>query len=497
MDLLPELFHKIEENFTQHLELEGNERILFSGAFGIGKTTFINHYFENGAGKDYNVIHLFPVNYSVLNNEDIFTYIKYDIIYELLEKKLLNLEKTEFNYLDKLPDFAISNLTKVSSLLLLLIPKMGKQLFQLSDEVQKLGVKFHEYVSKKKPKTDVVAKLLDSFTMKDGQLYEFNILSLIIFETLKELKQNGKKNILIIDDLDRIDPNHIFRLFNVFAAHFDHRDKRTENKFGFDHIILVCDIKNIKHIYQHSYGVSTDFNGYVDKFFSREVFYFDNYENIVSFLKSYFKNIKFVGHNDSFTSYLEKDDFLRANLVFVFSNFVLNKEINLRSLLRDYQKKKNVDCKEIVLNNSRKISSYEYSIFPFIKIISTFFVDGKALKHAVSNCSKSNNKTILNSDSILNLFGELIYGLDILINGRSSNHRPQETLEYLDIKRSHNFRYIIIHRNTPFVHFQSALMPIEENKEQRLNEKYIEEGVNYFELLDDLIEILIDKNYLG
>jgi hypothetical protein len=40
-------------------------------------------------------------------------------------------------------------------------------------------------------------------------------------------------------------------------------------------------------------------------------------------------------------------------------------------------------------------------------------------------------------------------------------------------------------------------MPIEENKEQRLNEKYIEEGVNYFELLDDLIEILIDKNYLG
>lgn len=150
MELLPELFHEIDKNFTQHLKLDGNERILFSGAFGIGKTTFINHYFGSDAvKKDYNVIHLYPINYSVLNNEDIFTYIKYDIIYELLEKKLLVLEKSDFNYLEKLPDFAIANLTKISSLLLLLIPKMGKQLFQLSDEVQKLGEKFHEFASKR------------------------------------------------------------------------------------------------------------------------------------------------------------------------------------------------------------------------------------------------------------------------------------------------------------------------------------------------------------
>ena len=66
MELLPQLFQNIEDKFTQHLSLTDNERILFSGAFGIGKTTFINHYFKSGQGKDYNVIHLYPVNYSVL-----------------------------------------------------------------------------------------------------------------------------------------------------------------------------------------------------------------------------------------------------------------------------------------------------------------------------------------------------------------------------------------------------------------------------------------------
>ena len=34
------LFGTIKEKFTDHLIQEGNERILYSGKFGVGKSTF-------------------------------------------------------------------------------------------------------------------------------------------------------------------------------------------------------------------------------------------------------------------------------------------------------------------------------------------------------------------------------------------------------------------------------------------------------------------------
>ena len=71
-----ELFQKPTETYSSHLAMNDNHRILFSGRFGIGKTTFLNHFFQERSDK-YNVIHLYPVNYSILENEDIFSYIKY------------------------------------------------------------------------------------------------------------------------------------------------------------------------------------------------------------------------------------------------------------------------------------------------------------------------------------------------------------------------------------------------------------------------------------
>lgn len=74
---------------------------------------------------------------------------------------------------------------------------------------------------------------------------------------------------MIIEDLDRIDPAHIFRILNVFSAHFDRYgvDKTCgDNKFCLDKIVTVCDINNIKKIYAHVYGDNTDFTGYISKF---------------------------------------------------------------------------------------------------------------------------------------------------------------------------------------------------------------------------------------
>ena len=50
--------------FHQHLDEPRNERIIFSGAFGIGKTFFLDDYFTHHAA-EYVAVKLSPVNYSV------------------------------------------------------------------------------------------------------------------------------------------------------------------------------------------------------------------------------------------------------------------------------------------------------------------------------------------------------------------------------------------------------------------------------------------------
>jgi hypothetical protein len=106
-----------------------------------------------------------------------------------------------------------------------------------------------------------------------------------------ELKWS-KKSILILDDLDRIDPEHIFRIMNVFWAHFNLEHKTDVNKFWFDKIILVWDYDNLKSIFHHKYWDETDFNGYINKFFSSEIYFFDNSKMVKSLVQDIIHNIK-------------------------------------------------------------------------------------------------------------------------------------------------------------------------------------------------------------
>ncbi len=72
------------KDFKTHLDQENNSRILFSGKFGIGKTTFLNKFIEQD--NDYEVFHLYPVNYQISSNEDVIEFLKYDILIELFNK---------------------------------------------------------------------------------------------------------------------------------------------------------------------------------------------------------------------------------------------------------------------------------------------------------------------------------------------------------------------------------------------------------------------------
>ncbi len=45
-DLHMELFDKLDQQFANHLLVNDNERIIFSGRFGQGKTTFLTEFFK-------------------------------------------------------------------------------------------------------------------------------------------------------------------------------------------------------------------------------------------------------------------------------------------------------------------------------------------------------------------------------------------------------------------------------------------------------------------
>ena len=84
-----------KERFSSFLAEERNTNIIFSGIFGIGKTYFIHKFFHNH--NNYTPIYITPVQYSVSSNEDIFEYIKVDILFELMNAGV-NLEKTNFSF---------------------------------------------------------------------------------------------------------------------------------------------------------------------------------------------------------------------------------------------------------------------------------------------------------------------------------------------------------------------------------------------------------------
>ena len=67
--------------FDNHLKK--NDRVIFSAPFGDGKSYFLNQ-FQKKYNADYVFITLYPVNYQVVENYDVFELIKRDILVQLI-----------------------------------------------------------------------------------------------------------------------------------------------------------------------------------------------------------------------------------------------------------------------------------------------------------------------------------------------------------------------------------------------------------------------------
>lgn len=287
-----DLFEKPKAEFEEHLSIAGNSRIIFSGIYGIGKTYFLKRFFRSpDIEEQYEVIRLRPVNYTIASNEDILKYIKYDLLVEVILKGV-QIEKLDLDLSHYLALYLKENWKEIGKAVLKTVGKIGKikvgnvEIFEQLVEFFGSVPDFRKYQVGKKERFDE-AGIVERFAEEVGKtshLYDDTIISKIIEKKIQSLgaEINGKRKqtILYIDDLDRIDPEHIFRILNVFGAHFensdiDETDVPNANKFNFDKVILVCDINNIRNIFHSKYGADVDFTGYIDKFYSREVFNFD------------------------------------------------------------------------------------------------------------------------------------------------------------------------------------------------------------------------------
>jgi len=314
----------VSKRFEDHLKVEQNYRIILSGKFGVGKTYFLKKFFESKKS-EYNAVFLYPVNYVVSSNEDIFELIKVDIIRQLFTTKEPK-KKSTVSIVEKVALFASEKphhfLKFITSSFKKIVPFLDK-VDGVYDAINKLYSEYKIYEKELEGKFQIdeqkLEEFTDSFNDKVGNIFEENFITKTLNEKLIKVRGRNKKNVLVIDDLDRIDPEHIFRILNILSAHNNEFD--SKNKFEFDHVLIVCDIENIKNIFYHKYGREVDFDGYIDKFYSTDIFFFTNNDAI----KFYIESGLTTGVDDrGFTMFLQ----------FILTSLVDADELSVRKIIK-------------------------------------------------------------------------------------------------------------------------------------------------------------------
>lgn len=263
-----DITNKLSE-FEKHLNL--NRQTIVSAKFGDGKTYFLNQYIESHKADTFFVV-LHPVNYVVSPNEDIFEYIKRDILCSLVHRS----EFQETNWDEVLKE-------------LLSYDTMLETVDTIATNIpcgNLLTLPFHLF--KKVDDKFAVDKYFDRFKHTKGGLFEFDQFTFAIQRTIEEIQKVGQKCVLVIEDLDRLDPGHLFRILNVLSAHID-SDKCT-NKFCFDNIVAVLDYDTTRHIFHHFYGEKANYEGYMSKFMSSHPFEYSITKVAQQQLEAYLKN---------------------------------------------------------------------------------------------------------------------------------------------------------------------------------------------------------------
>ena len=286
---MEDIFAPLDEEITGFKRyFSENNRCILSAPFGEGKSYFLNEFIKSQVD-EYDFITIYPTNYQICDNRDILEYIKRDVLFGLIaldETIVDGFDATKLGILKKaileskdsvaecIPDI---NASVCGMGLTFSLSKVVSTLLKIWDSSEKYsdahGNPYKEY--------------LKSFNKEKGGIYELDAVTNLICSLVKERKEsqeNARKTVLVVEDLDRIDPAHIFRILNVLSAHMTYTngyDDGAKNKFNFDKILLLCDFMNIEKIYHHLYGEKTDFKGYISKFSAVRPFEYSIRDKIV------------------------------------------------------------------------------------------------------------------------------------------------------------------------------------------------------------------------
>lgn len=283
--------------FSEHLAT--NDRTVFSARFGDGKSYFLNEFITSKKD-EYEFIVLYPVNYQIAPNDAVMEYIKRDILLQLIIKGYIMpdvvipeqvlfqwylSQQTEGFFMDVAQLYSsLSSDNSKWSVALRVLMELHKI---ISNRIEKYNA-FKDNLTSKGTFQEA-ASIIENLSIGKGNIYELDMVSYLIIQTLQQIKNQGRKSVLIIEDLDRIDPAHLFRILNVFSAHIDRvyqcspltvydKDGNEQqvdglrNKFGFDKVVMVMDYDTTKYIYSHFYGDKANYQGYIGKFISHNVY---------------------------------------------------------------------------------------------------------------------------------------------------------------------------------------------------------------------------------
>lgn len=296
------------KEFIHHLD--SHPRTILSARYGDGKSYFLSEVIKSQyTSQKYVFLTVYPVNYQVVDNKDIFESVKRDILFQLFVKGML---KEEYEITEQQAFlFCIQN--KGLSLAEVLLPFLcdsgiaGKALGLKIPEsagkfigagigvFKKISEAYEEYRKYRRGDDNKVEAFLSE--MDNLPIYENDVITQIIRDNLKSWKEDNpdKKVVLLFEDMDRIDPAHIFRILNVLSAQMDNcygyavKPDYTisHNKFGFDNIVVVLDYNNLKSIFHHFYGQDTNFNGYIEKFSGKGIFKYSLEDNLKEYTYDY------------------------------------------------------------------------------------------------------------------------------------------------------------------------------------------------------------------
>lgn len=367
----------IDDALTDFMgHMESNPRTIFSSKFGDGKSFFLQKLKDNEeAQSKFEFITLYPVNYQVIENKDIFDLIKVDLLFQLfchnmisdriklrddvalsffIQKKGLSLSEELLPYLAELA-LPHEDCNKV------LLAFKGLKLFR---DLKEKYIKFKDY-------DEPIAKFIDK--VNSNTLYENDVVTKIIRDSIVDYKRRtGKRVVLIIEDLDRIDPAHLFRILNVLSAHIDgcyryslEPQEIIGNKFELDNIVLVIDYSNLRHIFHHFYGEETDFNGYISKFISSTPFHYSLKDVTTSY---YLREIgRITGAPQELIKYIDVGLFERKTIREAVNAFNIRKQLVRVPVYKSFGNEIHIDTTILkVLALLRRLKMTDSSLVEFV-----------------------------------------------------------------------------------------------------------------------------------